>query len=154
MVRIYEVWTVTEKGVLVHGGGRGEGTGSHKGEDGKRARANSSQLALRQVHSGIGAGLAGAKKEGEEGLEPGQVLHGWECVAQLRHEGVWKVEWIRNGEYSISVNSFQGRMYSILLKLNRCYACIDRRQRASNRLGARSGWKLDGLCQLWSRYIN
>lgn len=50
--------------------------------------------------SGIGAGLAGASRSTAEpgSLEPGQVVHEWKCVAELRHEGVWKVTWDAPGK--------------------------------------------------------
>ena len=85
-VRIYEVWTP-----------RGRGVNGGSPED-SQTRADSGQLALRQVPSGIGAGLAGARREGERGLEPGQILHDWRCVAELKHEGAWLVKWIRDGK--------------------------------------------------------
>ena len=56
--------------------------------------------AFARPQSGIGAGLAGASRSAAEpgSLEPGQVVHEWKCVAELRHEGVWKVTWDAPGE--------------------------------------------------------
>ncbi|MCJ1387322.1 epoxide hydrolase, soluble (sEH) [Xylographa bjoerkii] len=63
--------------------------------------------------SGIGAGLAGASLAASfSSLGVGQVRHEAKCVEQIKHEGVWEVQWIRNGHILVSSgDSGQARMW-------------------------------------------
>jgi nucleoporin SEH1 len=74
MVRVYEVGVV-----------RGEGGVAGEGREAGKAL------------SGIGAGLAG------RGAEGGMVRHEGRLVAELAHEGVWRVEWVGGGERCLRV---------------------------------------------------
>ena len=88
-VRIYELWAVP---------------GSAGAPEERAGREQAAGRGAARPQSGIGAGLAGASRApgGDGGgLEPGQVAHEWKMMAEVAHEGVWKVEWIEGGKRSI-----------------------------------------------------
>jgi nucleoporin SEH1 len=86
-VRIYEVWAPKPVDGNDNGSAEVQGRGSFGAANRK---------IIGTSPSGIGAGLAGAEGKAEE-LEI-KVPHHWLEVAELKHEGVWRVEWIRGGK--------------------------------------------------------
>ena len=86
-VRIYEVWVPK----------RDRGAGGGDGQD----RGNKLNVGVRKATgppSGIGAGLAGVERNAGEADES-FVGHESKLMVELRHDGVWRVEWIRGGQY-------------------------------------------------------
>ena len=119
-VRVYEVWVPEETRV-----GRDGRRGSQRGES-FQGQQRGGVLGRRGGGgpSGIGAGLAvglggtgavGGAGEGEG--EEGYVPHDWRCVAELRHEGVWKVEWIKGGECFFSTLVFYAGGWRLMIIL-------------------------------------
>ena len=51
--------------------------------------------------SGIATSLAGASRSlsnvNLDGNNDGQILHDWKMIDEIKQEGVWRVEWVRNG---------------------------------------------------------
>ena len=66
--------------------------------------ANASMAINSRIPSGIGAGLAGASRglyDARVDAGTGQVLHDWKLAAEIRSEGVWKVEWVSGWSHGI-----------------------------------------------------
>ena len=80
-IRIYEVWTPEEDDKSPRAGINGDNRGKAK------------------IQSGIGAGLAGAGRgSSDRRFGANQVLHRWELVAEVQHDGVGAIGWIREGK--------------------------------------------------------
>jgi nucleoporin SEH1 len=64
----------------------------------QRANTHAPQVWTSTAPSGIGAGLAGnTRNQTSSQSKDGQVPHEWKIVAELKQEGVWKVEWNYGG---------------------------------------------------------
>ena len=90
-VRIYEIAALSEN--------QAEGTDPLVGTR-ERASSITNGVSNRSGLSGIGAGLAGVSlltQGSREGADFGQLPHKWKLLAELKHEGVWKVTWVPNG---------------------------------------------------------
>ena len=105
-IRIYEMWTPkTNASQTPHPSAPLKKTPSNAGE-------GISKTGL-HVPSGIGAGLAGQSLAASfSSLSVGQVRHETKLAEQIKHEGVWEVQWTRNSHMLVSSgDSGQARMW-------------------------------------------
>ena len=103
----------------------------------------------RGTPSGIGAGLAGTSRTASGGRVDssfGQVPHDCELIEELRHDGVWRVEWLRGGELDAIII-----IPNIFADGCREHACVNRRYWEGPSLEAGTEWNLDRVCRLWTR---
>ena len=91
-VRIYDIWTPKQS------------SDSHPQQLSTTSERNNTFARgyNNRPQSGIGAGLAGVAESELGHSEAGQIIHDWKLVAELKHEGVWKVEWLQNGGALVS----------------------------------------------------
>ena len=101
--------------------------------------------------SGISVGLANSSRalsNFRPDTSSSQVQHEWKLVAEMRQEGVWKVEFIRGGKHLI----IQYRYSPVEANSNcRKYARLDRRPRKSPPVETRAQRDVERVCELWSR---
>lgn len=94
---------------------------------------NASLVTYNRVPSGIGAGLAGASRGPSDALGDagtGRVPHDWKLAAEIRSEGVWKVEWVSGWFHGHTVHQS-----SVIANVyNRSYIDFCRRRWTSPRM--------------------
>ena len=98
-IRIYEMWMPRDSETNAQ-----QNPAAPKKTNTPGAGADEASKATTRAPSGIGAGLAGASLTDSLTTSPySRMRHEWRLQEKIKHEGVWRVEWLRGSHTIVSI---------------------------------------------------